>query len=265
MAIYGFIGSGNMGSALAEAAAKTVGGNNIMVSNRTAEKAELLADRIGCEVSTNPDIACYADYIILGVKPQMMAEVLGEIAPILKDRTKPFTLVSMAAGLRIEKIRTLAGGNYPVIRIMPNTPCAIGKGLMLWTADSVSDENTKEFLEAFKCAGSLVKLQEHLFDAGSAVSGCGPAYVFMFIEAMADGAVECGIPRSAAYELACNTLIGASELMLLSGKHPGELKDAVCSPGGSTIEAVRVLENKGFRNAVMEAIIAARDKNQKLG
>lgn len=265
MAIYGFIGAGNMGSALSTAAARIVGGENILISNRTPEKARALADRIGAKVSSNIEIAERADYIILGVKPQMMAGVLGEIAPILSARTAPFTLVSMAAGLTIETLRSLLGADYPFIRVMPNTPCAIGEGIMLWTADGVSDTAQSEFLSAFKGTGNLVELPERLFDAGSALSGCGPAYCFMFMEALADGAVACGIPRKTAYELAAATLRGSAALMLSSGKHPGELKDAVCSPGGSTIEAVRTLEEGAFRASVMNAVIAARDKNSELG
>jgi pyrroline-5-carboxylate reductase len=265
MALYGFIGAGNMGSALSAAAAKTVGGENILISNRTPEKAKALADKIGAQTSTNADIAVFADYIILGVKPQMMDDVIAEIAPILKEREKSFTLVSMAAGLTIETLRKKLGADYPFIRVMPNTPCSIGEGVMLWTADGVKTAALNAFLDAFKGAGALVKLPESLFDAGSALSGCGPAYCFMFIEALADGAVACGIPRKTAYELASATLKGSAALMHTSGKHPGELKDAVCSPGGSTIEAVRTLEEGAFRALVTDAVIAARDRNKELG
>ncbi|MBR0062893.1 MAG: pyrroline-5-carboxylate reductase [Oscillospiraceae bacterium] len=265
MAKFGFIGAGNMGSALAAAAAESVGGENILISNRTPEKALSLAERLGAKASTNADIAFCADYIILGVKPQMMESVITGIAPVLRERKTSFTLVSMAAGLTIDKLRTIFGADYPFIRVMPNTPCSVGEGVMLWTSDGVDDASLGAFLDAFRCAGDLVELPERLFDAGSALSGCGPAYCFMFIEALADGAVACGIPRKTAYELACATIKGSAALMQASGKHPGELKDAVCSPGGSTIEAVRTLEEGAFRASVMDAVIAARDKNRELG
>ena len=263
--IYGFIGAGNMGSALARAAGRSFSGRQILISNRTPEKAQRVAAELGAEAVANAELAQRADYIFLGVKPQMMAGLFDELRPILAARETPFVLVSMAAGQTIDTIRGFAGADYPVIRIMPNTPCSIGEGVILYCAKGVEDKKLSEFLKAMRGAGTLLPLSETQFDAGSAVSGCGPAYVDLFIEALADGGVACGLPRSAALTLAAQTLTGSAQLMLQSGEHPGVLKDAVCSPAGSTIQGVRALEAGGFRSAVIEAVIAACKRNRELG
>ena len=167
----------------------------------------------------------------------------------------------MAAGLTIESIRQMAGGDYPVIRIMPNTPASIGEGMILYAVGSGVPEDAVEiFLADMSGAGKFSLLPEHLIDAGSAVSGCGPAFVDLFIEALADGGVACGLPRAKALEFAAQMVLGSAKLVLETGKHPGELKDAVCSPGGTTIQGVRVLEEQGFRAAAMDAVIAAYEK-----
>jgi pyrroline-5-carboxylate reductase len=192
----------------------------------------------------------------------MMADLLAQLSPILKEREDRFILVTMAAGLTIERIRELAVGDYPVIRIMPNTPASIGEGMILYTAGSdVLDIELQIFLAAMAGAGRLSPLPEHLMDAGSAVSGCGPAFVDLFIEALADGGVACGLPRASALEFAAQMVAGSAKLVLESGKHPGVLKDAVCSPGGTTIQGVRALEPGNFRGTVMEAVIKAYEKN----
>lgn len=262
MATFGFIGTGNMGGALARALAKNVEGDSILLANRSAEKAAALATELGCKAVSSEAIAKKADYIFLGVKPQMMADLLAQLSPILKEREDRFILVTMAAGLTIQRIRELAVGDYPVIRIMPNTPASIGEGMILYTAGSdVLDIELQIFLAAMAGAGRLSPLPEHLMDAGSAVSGCGPAFVDLFIEALADGGVACGLPRASALEFAAQMVAGSAKLVLESGKHPGVLKDAVCSPGGTTIQGVRALEAGNFRGTVMEAVIKAYEKN----
>ena len=262
MATFGFIGTGNMGGALARALAKNVEGDSILLANRSAEKAAALAAELGCKAVSSEAIAKKADYIFLGVKPQMMADLLAQLSPILKEREDRFILVTMAAGLTIQRIRELAVGDYPVIRIMPNTPASIGEGMILYTAGSdVLDIELQVFLSAMSGAGRLSPLPEHLMDAGSAVSGCGPAFVDLFIEALADGGVACGLPRASALEFAAQMVAGSAKLILESGKHPGVLKDAVCSPGGTTIQGVRALEAGNFRGTVMEAVIKAYEKN----
>ncbi len=265
MATFGFIGTGNMGGALAQAVAKAVGGEYLLLSNRTPEKAQRLAVQIGGKAGNNAE-AAEADYLFLGVKPQMMAALFKELAPLLKKRTEKgehFILVTMAAGMTMEKIRALSGiSDVPVIRIMPNTPAAIGQGVILYDQKGVSSDKLDIFLKALAPAGLLEALPEALIDAGSAVSGCGPAFVYLFIEALADGGVECGLPRAKALQLAAQTLIGSASLVLESGKHPGQLKDEVCSPGGTTIAGVHALERNGFRAAAMDAVKAAFDKTK---
>ena len=258
---YGFIGCGNMGGALAKALAKTT--DDFAITDRSG-KARALAGELGCGYSDAQTIARECDAIFLGVKPHMMAGMLEPLASTL-TRRKPL-LISMAAGLTIGQIEAFAGGDVPVLRIMPNTPVAVGRGVIFYCRNSlVTDDMLNAFLRDMAHAGQLDELEEKLMDAGSALSGCGPAYVYMFIEAMADGAVACGVPRAKAMEYAAATVAGAAEMVLATGQHPGALKDAVCSPGGSTIAGVRTLEQHGFRGAVMDCVIAAYEKNRKLG
>lgn len=263
--VLGFIGTGNMGGAMARAARHNVDGSRILLANRTPQKARVLATVLEARTVDNGDVAREADCILLGVKPQMMAEVLAEIGPALALRQTPFVLVTMAAGLTMAQIRELAGGNYPVIRIMPNTPVSVGQGMVLYTcSENVGEEVLRAFLEAFAWAGRFSSIPESRMDAGSAVSGCGPAFADLFLEALADGGVACGLPREQALELAAQMLMGSASLALETGMHPGVLKDAVCSPGGTTIQGVRRLEEAGFRGTVMNAVIAAYEKTLEL-
>lgn len=263
--IFGFIGTGNMGGALARAVRRKLEGGQILLSNRSPEKAEQLAEELGARVADNNEIARKADYIILGVKPQLMEEVLKGITPILALRKSRFLLVTMATGLSIARIQELAGGGYPVIRIMPNTPVSIGEGMVQYAcSQNVTEEDCRIFLEASEGAGRFSAIPEFRMDAGSAVSACGPAFADMFLEAMADGGVACGLSREQAMELAAQMLIGTAKLALESGQHPGALKDAVCSPGGTTIQGVRKLEEAGFRGAVINAVIASYERTLEL-
>ena len=261
MATYGFIGTGSMGGAVAKAAAKAVGGGNLFLANRTPAKAEALVAELGGQACDN-GTAARQDYIFLGVKPQMMAGMLLGIRPVLRERIEKgetFTLVTMAASLTIEKIREMAGVEAPTVRIMPNLPISIGKGVILYTA-SGAEKTLPGLLEALAPAGMLLPVEERLIDAGSAVAGCGPAFACLFIEALADGGVACGLPRAQAQALALQMLAGTAELLLQTGQHPAALKDAVCSPGGTTIAGVHALEKGGFRAAAFDAVKAAYDK-----
>ncbi len=262
---FGFIGIGNMGGALARAVRKNVPGSRLLLSSRTPGKSRQLAGELEARPSDNTVIAQSCHYIFLGVKPQMMEDVLTEIAPVLAGRSDRFLLVTMAAGLTIARIREMAGGDYSVIRIMPNTPVSVGEGMILYACSPEVNETEKQvFLEACAAAGRFCPLPEHLIDAGSAVCGCGPAFADLFLEALADGGVACGLPRALALEFAAQMLAGSARLALESGQHPGMLKDAVCSPGGTTIQGVRKLEEAGFRGAVMNAVIAAYEKTLEL-
>ena len=263
---FGFIGTGNMGSALAKAAVKNLSPQQIILSNRTAAKAEALAAQLGCAAGDVRTAAARSEYIFLGVKPQMMAGLLAELQPVLAGRTDSFVLVTMAAGLTMERIAAMAGGDYPVIRIMPNTPCAVGAGVVLYDANErVSETALEKFTAGMAGAGLLDRLEERLIDAGSAVAGCGPAFLCLFLEGLADGGVACGLPRQKALRYAAQMAAGTAQLMLATNQHPGAMKDAVCSPGGSTIAGVRALERAGLRSAAMEAVIAALERNQELG
>ncbi|MBQ8281904.1 MAG: pyrroline-5-carboxylate reductase [Lachnospiraceae bacterium] len=261
----GFIGTGNMGGALAQAVART-GYAEVLLADKAADKAAELAERIGAKAVDVTDVAAEADYIFLGVKPQVMELCLAELKDILASRKDRFVLVTMAAGMKMEKILSLAGGSYPIIRIMPNTPVSIGKGVILMCASGeVTAEEKNGLKKALSMAGIVDELSENLFEAGTAVSGCGPAYVYMCIEALADGGVQCGLPRDKAMLYAAAMLEGSAALVQSSGKHPGELKDAVCSPGGSTIAGVHALEMNGFRNALMDAVEAGYERTKELG
>ena len=172
----------------------------------------------------------------------------------------------MAAGLTMDKIDAMAGGGFPVIRIMPNTPTAIGKGVIQYCANGlVTEEVLADWLADMAPCGLLDALDENLIDAASALSGSGPAYMYVFLEALADGAVACGIPRSKAYEYAAMTMVGSAEMYLQTKQHPGALKDAVCSPGGSTIQGLKALEEGAFRGTVMNCVAATCNRNKELG
>ena len=263
---FTFIGTGNMGAALARAAAKSLPGEEILLSNRTPAKAEALARELGCAAGTAEQAAREGAYIFLGVKPQMMGGLLADVAPVLAARQDRFVLVTMAAGLTMARIAQMAGGDWPVIRIMPNTPCAVGAGVVLCDANPlVTDRELEDFSAALAGAGIIDRLDESLIDAACALTGCGPAFVCQFIEALADGGVACGLSRPKSLLYAAQMVEGTARLMLATGQHPGEMKDAVCSPGGSTIAGVHALERSGLRAAAMEAVMAAEAKNRELG
>ncbi len=254
-----------MGSALMTAIAKKEYAH-LFVYDKDEEKAKAVASATGAALSTAEEIAESCEYIFLAVKPNVIPAVAGEIAGKLGKRDNA-TVVSMAAGVDIFSIhRALGTDSVPVIRIMPNTPVSVGCGMILWsTSDSVSEGTAGAFAELMSEAGVLDRIPERLIDAASAVSGCGPAFVFMFAEALADGGVVCGLPRDRALAYAVETLIGAAELLKASGRHPGELKDAVCSPGGSTIAGVAALEDGAFRSSAMNAVISAYERTLELG
>jgi len=265
MSKFGFIGTGNMGGALARAVAKAVGSNNVILFDKSAVSAQLLADELKCSYADTDTVVKTAKFIFLGVKPQVLPEVINSISPLLTERKDRFVIVTMAAGVKLSKFDEMFGTKYPIIRIMPNTPVQKGKGMIQYCANSaVFMDEIGEFCDSLKFAGKVDKLQENLIDAASAVSGCGPAFAYLFAEALADAGVECGLPRNKAIEYASQMMSGAAELLLTTGKHPGVLKDEVCSPGGTTIAGVHALEDAGFRGAVMGAVKAAFDKTIEL-
>ena len=257
---YGFIGCGNMGGALIRAAAKQT--KDIMIADFDKQKAILLANELGLIAGDNNTIAKECDRIFLGVKPQVMAEMLTDIKEILNDK-KPI-LISMAAGLTTDKIKEIAG-DMPVIRIMPNTPVSVGEGVILYCDNGVESEIVTDFVNDMKYSGKLYPIDESLMDAGCSVSGCGPAFMYTFASAVAKGGEECGLDKAQAIELAAATMMGAAKMLLTGDKTPDELTSAVCSKGGSTIEGVTVLKNSEFENIVTNCIKAAYKRNQELG
>lgn len=257
----GFIGAGNMGGALLRAVAAAIGGGSVAVFDVSAEKAKSVAAETGAVATDAADIYKNSEYVFFAVKPNIIEKVLAEAAMEIKSKT---VVVSMAAGVSVASIRSAAGTDK-IIRIMPNTPASVGCGMILYTLDKgIGEEEEKGFLDVMVRAGAVDKIDEKLIDAAAAVSGCGPAYVYMFIEGLADGAVACGLPRDKALLYAKQTLLGASTLALASGKHPEQLKDEVCSPGGTTIAGVLALEEGSFRNDAASAVIAAYEKTKKL-
>ena len=260
----GFIGCGNMGGAMARAVCRVAEPSCVLLANRTPAKAEALAQELGCAVGSNAQVAEECTLIFLAVKPQMMAAMLEPLRPVLAARGGGFVLCTMAAGLSIAQIRQMAGGAYPVVRINPNIPSSTGEGMIPYCAEGLTDEELAACCRILAGAGRVDCIDEALIDAASCVSGCGPAWAYQFIEALADGGVACGLPRAKAQQYAAQMVLGAAKMLLDTGKHPGQLKDAVCSPGGTTIQGVRVLEERGFRGAVTDAVIAAYEKTCKL-
>lgn len=264
--MFGFIGCGNMGGALAVAVAKSVGGSEILLSDPDNEKATALAQKIGADVSNNEEIVKNAKYIFLGVKPQVMAEVLSPLAPLLKAREDRFILVTMAAGLEISKYNEILDAKLPTIRIMPNTPVAVGEGMILYaTCPVITEEEVAEFENALKYSGKLDKIPQDLIDAGSVISGCGPAFVYTFANALAKAGENVGLSQDKAILYAAQTLKGAAELLLTSGESPEVLRQRVCSPKGSTIEGVEVLLNSEFDNIVNDTVAASFKRTKELG
>jgi len=258
---YGFIGCGNMGGAVAKAVSKST--TDIALSDRSG-KGKALAAQLGAVYSDNATIAATCDRVFLAVKPYFMKDVLEKIRPELAEN-KPL-LITMAGGVEIQQIEDYVGFRLPVIRIMPNTPTAIGKGVTQYCCNDLVDKaDLADWLEDMRFCGLMDDLEERLIDAASAISGSGPAYMYVFLEALAAGAVTCGIPRAKAYEYAAMTMVGAAEMYLQTKQHPGILKDAVCSPMGSTICGLRALEEHSFRAAAMDCVIATYERNKEMG
>ena len=261
----GFIGTGNMGGALASAVAKSALKPEIMLADFDKQKASALAEAIGGKLADNAEVIANCDLVFLGVKPQVLPALLEEIAPAVKARGAALTLVSMAAGVKTDAILSALGESASLIRIMPNTPVLVEKGVIVYCCRNVSAEAEEAFKASLAAGGLVEKIDESKIDAASALHGCGPAFVYLFIEALADGGVACGLSRDAALRFAAATCAGAAEMVQKTGQHPGALKDAVTSPGGTTIQGVRTLEEMGFRGAAMDAVIAAYEKTLDLG
>ncbi len=259
----GFIGTGNMGSALARCV-YAAGGYELYFADKDEKKASLLANELSGKAVSTAELVTVCDCIFLGVKPNLIGTVLEDNRPIIRER-RPL-LVSMAAGVSVASLEGFIGSEIPIIRIMPNTPCSIGSGVILVSPNGLAiGEYADKFVSMMSRAGIVDQLDEKYIDAASALSGCGPAFVYMFTEALADGAVASGLPRDKATLYAASTVIGAAKMILETGKHPEQLKDEVCSPGGSTIEGVRALDEGAMRGTVSGAVVASYEKTLRLG
>lgn len=261
----GFIGLGNMGASLAKAVWKARNTDTILLSNLSQDKVDTFIASYGGQASSNEEIFAEADVIFLAVKPAQISSLLTEFQYILEKR-QSLLLISMAAGVRLEKLASLVPSQHRFIRMMPNTPVSIGQGVISYALSANCQVDDKEvFCQLLQHAGLLFEISEGLIDTATGLAGCGPAFVYLFIEALADAGVQTGLPRETALQMAAQTVLGAGQLVLESKQHPGVLKDQVCSPGGSTIAGVASLEAHAFRGIVMEAVNKAYKRTKKLG
>lgn len=258
----GCIGTGAMGGAIMRAVCKKYDVSQIKVTDKNTEMGKTFASETSATFVENNTDVLDCDYIFLAVKPQFLGDVFAEIAGKISNKT---VVISMAAGVKIEKLESWAP-KARFIRMMPNVCAQIGEAMTAVTyKENISEAEAKTAIEILSSAGRVEVVPEKLMDCVTAVSGSGPAFVFMFIEALADAAVRCGMPRSQAYTYAAQTVYGSAGMVLESGKHPAVLKDMVCSPAGTTIEGVAALEKNNFRNAVIEAVTAACERSTALG
>ena len=261
----GIIGLGNMAGAIIGGMLKEGIARSEDIIGSAATQATLDRVRSQYDIQTtlhNAEVAEAAEILILAVKPQFLSDVIGEIRDIVREET---LVVTIAAGKTIGWYEEAFERKLRLVRCMPNTPAMVGAGFTaVCPSENVTSEETDRVLRLMGSFGRTSVIRETLMDAFSAVAGCSPAFVFLFIEAMADAGVAAGIPRAQAYEAAAQAVMGSAALMLETGKHPGELKDMVCSPGGTTIQGVKTLEERGMRGAVMDAVEACVDKAKKL-
>ena len=261
-----FIGLGNMGASLAKAVAKEVASTDLLLVNRSPQKVEEFINQYGGTASHLEQVFQEAEVIFLGVKPYQICPLLEEYQGILAQRSN-LLLVSMAAGLELEQMANVVKNErVGLIRIMPNTPVAIGQGVIsLARTQAVTDQQVARVKQLLAGAGTLYEIEEKLMDTATAVAGCGPAFVYQMIEAMADAAVSLGLSREQALQMAAQTFQGASQMVLETGEHPAHLRDAVCSPGGSTIAGVNRLEQVGLRGDIIAGVEAAYKRTQEMG
>lgn len=261
----GFFGAGNMGRAIMQGLIKNglYAAENICVFDILPAALENIRKDLGVSTFGNEaDLAAQADIVIMAVKPQYADALMESIKSKLK---KDVIFVSIAAGVSIGRIASILGDNTKIVRTMPNTPALVGAGITALTFNSlVAGSDQEKVKSIFVALGATEVIPENMMDPVVGVASSSPAYTFMFIEAMADGAVLEGLPRDKAMKFAAHAVLGAAKLLLESGRHPGELKDMVSSPGGTTIEGVRCLEENGFRYAAMQAVIASSQKNKRL-
>lgn len=259
----GFIGAGNMAKAIMGGilASGIVPGTEILASD-LSEDARKAAGALGVQATTDNRKAAQCDTVFLAVKPQFYEAVIGEIAPVVTGET---LVITIAPGWPLEKLAAAFGKDVKIIRTMPNTPAMVREGMTAACKNAfVTDAEMQYACSLLESFGKCAVIPERLMDAVIVASGSSPAYVYLFIEALADGAVREGMPRDLAYQFSAQAVLGSARMVLETGMHPGALKDMVCSPAGTTIEAVRVLEERGFRSAVLEAMGACADKARSM-
>lgn len=262
--ILGFVGAGNMAEAIISGAVlkESVDRDKLYVYDIDKQKTTKLAKNLGITSADSVKSLCNdCDIIVLAVKPNVLEKLLKDIKDIITGKT----IVSIVAGWSADKIKSVVGNDVKMLRLMPNTPMLVGEGMSVFETPYNADEEVASFIDSvFSSIGKVEYAPAKLMDAVTAVSGSGPAYVFMFIEALSDAGVLCGMPRDMSITLAAQTVMGAAKMVQESGMHPGQLKDAVCSPGGTTIEAVQSLEQDGFRSAVINAAKKCSDKSKRM-
>lgn len=256
----GFIGAGNMGLPLLQGAVKLYGAENVTFRCATEKSNQKICESTKVECADSiAELVKNSECVVLAVKPQFF----GEVLPVIKANTfDGQVVISLAPGVTVDYLSESTGGKTKIVRTMPNTPAIVGEGMtaVCYGSDTFTAEEKKMVAELFESVGKMVELPERLMDASVVASGSSPAFMYIFMEALADGAVKYGIPRAQAYEMVAQTMIGAGKMLLETGEHPGKLKDNVCSPGGTTIAAVAALEENGFRNAVIKACDACYEK-----
>ena len=260
MAMFGFIGVGNMGYPLLKATVNTFGGSEVVYKDASPERNQFVMNETGVAFAEDIiTVVKQCKYLVLAVKPQFFPQVLDEIKKFV---TKEHVVISIAAGITIEFLKDSISQSIRVVRAMPNTPALLNKGMtgISFSQDDFTEEEHGVIDQFFRSFGKYEVFDEKLMNAVICANGSSPAYVYMFIEALADSVVSYGIPRDKAYTLAAQTVLGAAAMVLETGEHPGKLKDNVCSPGGTTIAAVKALEEHGLRNAVMKASDACYEK-----
>lgn len=260
----GFIGLGNMGCAMIGGiiSNRVVEASDIIGADASTERVDDTVKKFGITAAGSNNAAARADILVTSVKPQVYEDVIEDIKDTVSENT---VIISIAPGKTLKWLREKYGKPVKLVRCMPNTPALVGEGCTgVCRNELVSDDEFKTVLNILNSFGRAYEVQESHMDAVVAVSGSSPAYVFMLIEAMADGAVAEGLPRKTAYEMAAQAVLGSAKMVLETGRHPADLKDMVCSPAGTTIDAVAVLENMGFRSAVIEAERACADKSRSL-
>lgn len=259
------IGAGAMGEALVAGilGAGLVQPEDVWMADADAARLAEVADKLGVRSADNVRAAAEADVIIVAVKPEYVSAVLGDAAPAA---ARGALIVSIAAGVPVRTLLRDLPPDSAVVRVMPNTPALVGAGATaLAPGPGVADEQVAVVRRLFEAVGTVHVVPEHLMDAVTGLSGSGPAFVYMFIEALADGGVLAGLPRDAALQLAAQTVLGGAEMVLRTGRHPGALKDMVTSPAGTTIAGVAALEDRGFRAAVLRAVAAAAARSEQIG